>query len=87
MLYSLLRMFGFLLILALILAFNAILALGILSMLIVPATWVYSKMSGRSYNSVIDSSDMLYKLNKFGQWALVIFGSIFLIYFIIFNNI
>lgn len=87
MFHSLLRMFGVLLILALILAFNVFLALCILSLLIVPATWAYSKMLGRSYNSIIDSSDMLYKLNKFGQWSLVIFGTIFLIYFIIFNNI
>lgn len=86
MFYSLLRLFGFFLFIFLIFAFNILVSLSILSMLIVPATWVYSKMIGRSYNSVIDSSNMLYKLNKFGQWALVIFGSLFFIYFIILNS-
>jgi hypothetical protein len=47
-------------------------------MLIVPGTWVYSKLIGASYNWVLDQSDMLYKLNIFGQWALVIGGSILL---------
>lgn len=86
MFYNLLRIFGFFLFVFLILAFNILISIAILSMLIVPITWVYSKMVDRSYNSVIDSSDMLYKLNKFGQWSLVIFGSIFLIYFIILNS-
>jgi hypothetical protein len=86
MFYNLIRLFGFLFFIFLIFAFNVLVSLVILSMLIVPATWVYSKMIGRSYNSVIDSSNMLYKLNKFGQWALVIFGSIYFMYLIILNS-
>jgi len=47
-------------------------------MLIVPLTWAYAQLTGISYNRLIDQSDMLYKLNIFGQWALLIGGAIFL---------
>lgn len=67
-----LKLFGTIMLLMLFLAINVFIAMSILSVLIVPITFLYSKFIGRSYNSVIDSSNMLYKLNKFGQWTLVI---------------
>lgn len=44
----------------------------IVSMSIVPLTWLYAKITGKNYYYVIDQSNMLYKLNKFGQWMLLI---------------
>ncbi len=74
-----LKLFGFVLFLTLLFAINIFIAMSILSILIVPTTFVYSKIKGRSYNSVIDSSNILYKLNKFGQWMLVISAAIILL--------
>lgn len=53
------------------LAINILVGVAILSMLIVPLTYLYSLISKQSYSFVIDQSNMLYKLNKFGQWSLV----------------
>jgi len=56
--------------------FQLFLVLAFLSMLIVPATWVYAQLNGQSYSFTIDQSNMLYKLNILGQWSLVIGGAI-----------
>lgn len=77
----LLRFLGILLAIIAIFAIQVFIAFAILSMLIVPITWVYSKVVGESYNSIIDRSNMLYKLNIFGQWSLAIGGVIGLIWF------
>ena len=45
----------------------------VLILLIVPITWLWAKLTDQSYNSLIDSSGMLYKLNKFGQIAWIFF--------------
>lgn len=74
-------LFFFLLLLAL--AIKVFIALAVVSMLIVPLTWIYAKLVGQSYNFTIDQSNMLYKLNKFGQCALLIGGSILLVNFIL----
>jgi hypothetical protein len=60
-------------------------ALVVLSMMIVPLTWVYAKLNDQSYSFTIDQSDMLYKLNIIGQWSILIFGSISLFYFILYG--
>jgi hypothetical protein len=73
----------FFFLLLLFVAFKIFLALVIVSMLIVPLTWGYAKLAGQSYNFTIDQSNMLYKLNKFGQWSLLIGGSLLLVHFII----
>ena len=73
----------FFFLLLLFVAFKIFLALAIVSMLIVPLTWGYAKLAGQSYNFTIDQSNMLYKLNKFGQWSLLIGGSLLLVHFII----
>lgn len=76
----LLRLLGVIMIIVIIFAIQAFIAFTVLSMLIVPTTWIYSKFVDRSYNSVIDSSNMLYKLNIFGQWALAIGFTVGLIF-------
>lgn len=53
--------------------------LAFLSMIIVPATWVYAQLNGISYNYLIDQSNMLYKLNILGQWSLLIGGGVMLL--------
>ena len=65
-----------LLIVGIVVFFPIFLSLAFLSMLIVPITWAYSQLTGQSYHFVIDQSDMLYKLNIFGQWALLIGGAL-----------
>ena len=65
----LLRMIGTLGILALILALPILVGLVILSLIVTPLTLVYSFATERSYNSVIDSSYTLYRLNKIGQYG------------------
>ena len=62
-----------------IVAVNLFIAVAIASVLIVPFTFLYSKLIGKSYNYVIDQSNMLYKLNKFGQWMLF-FGTVYILY-------
>lgn len=67
----------------LVFAFKVLIGLAVLSILIVPLTWIYSKIVGQSYNFTIDQSNMLYKLNKFGQWSLIIGLSIIVCNFIV----
>lgn len=75
---SLVNLIVFLLGIIAIVFFPIFISLTFLSMLIVPLTWAYAQLTGISYNRLIDQSDMLYKLNIFGQWALLIGGAIFL---------
>ena len=77
------RLLGILALLLLIFAFQAFIGLIVISALIVPMTYLYSLISGRSYNSVIDSSNMLYKLNIFGQWSLVIMLCLLVAYLVV----
>jgi hypothetical protein len=76
---TLLNFIILLLIFGIVVFFPIFFSLALVSMLIVPTTWVYAQLTGQSYNFVIDQSDMLYKLNIFGQWALVIGGSLLLL--------
>lgn len=75
---NLLNFIILLLIIVIVVFFPIFFSLAFLSMLIVPATWIYAQLSGQSYHFVIDQSNILYKLNIFGQWSLIIGGSIFL---------
>ena len=61
-----------LLILTLFIFIKVFIAVCFLSVLIVPLTWIYSKIAGQSYYFTIDQSQILYKLNKIGQWSIVI---------------
>ena len=80
---NILSTLGFFFLIILFIAFKILVALTIVSMAIVPLTWIYAKIAGQSYNFTIDQSNMLYKLNKFGQWSLLIGGSLLLVHFII----
>jgi hypothetical protein len=73
---ALLNLLTLLLIVFVIIFFHLFFALAILSMFIVPATWVYAQLNGQSYHFTIDQSNMLYKLNILGQWSLVIGGAV-----------
>lgn len=58
------------------------LPLAILSMLVVPLTFIYAKLTDRSYNFICDQSSMLYRLNNLGQWSWVFATAFFLVYLI-----
>lgn len=79
---TLLFLFVFLLLMLFVVAFNIFIIVSLLSMAIVPLTWIYSKVVGRSYNFVMDQSEIIYKLNKFGQWSLMIGGAVLLFKFV-----
>lgn len=64
----------------LIVALNALPGFIILSLLVVPATWLWAKYTDQSYHALIDSNGFLYKINKFGQWTWVIVVCIFVTY-------
>ena len=84
--YTLERIFkllGILIILLAIFASQVFIGIAILSMLIVPSTLLYCKIVGRSYNSTIDRSNILYKLNKLGQYALLSAVGLLIFYFFI----
>ena len=44
-------------------------------------------MTGRSYNLVMDSSNLLYKLNKLGQWTIVFVAGLSIFWFLILSKI
>jgi len=75
---GLINLLTLLLIIFVVVFFQLFLILAFMSMLIVPATWVYAQLNGQSYSFTIDQSNMLYKLNILGQWSLVIGGAIML---------
>lgn len=54
-----------------------------MAMAIVPFTYIYCKISGRSYNSVLDSSEFLYKANRWGQGAFIVLGALIIFYVLI----
>lgn len=56
--------------------------LAILSMLVVPLTLLYAKITDRSYNFVCDQSQIVYRLNNLGQWSWVFATAIGLGYLI-----
>ena len=55
----------------------------LIALLIVPATLLYSKISGQSYNFTIDQSETLYRFNKFGQAAWILGVGFLLLIFLI----
>lgn len=68
----LLSIAGFFALLLLLIAANVLIGMFFLSLAIVPITWLWAKITDQSYSVLIDSSNMLYKLNRFGQWAWLI---------------
>jgi hypothetical protein len=76
---GLINLLTLLLIVLCVVFFQLFFVLAFLSMIIVPATWVYAQLNGISYNYLIDQSNMLYKLNILGQWSLLIGGGVMLL--------
>jgi len=79
-----LKIFGLFAIIILFFSIQAFIGIAILSMMIVPLTLLYCKMSDRSYNSVLDSSETLYRLNKFGQWSILFVIGLVIFYITVF---
>jgi len=73
---------GFFLTLLILIAFNVLIGLFFLSLAIVPATWLWAKLTNQSYFALIYTSNMLYKINIFGQWAWLITVCISITYFV-----
>jgi len=55
----------------------------LIALLIVPATLLYSKVNGQSYNFTMDQSEILYRFNKFGQAAWIFGGGILMMLLLI----
>ena len=47
-------------------------AVAIMSALIVPLTWGWGLLTDQSYDRVCDNSEIVYQLNQFGKWTIVI---------------
>ena len=69
---------GFLLILLILFSWFFF-AIAIVAALVVPLTWIYAQITDRSYDSVCDTSDLIYRLNQIGKWTIVIGLGFFLI--------
>ena len=77
------RLVGFLMFLILLFSIQIFIGLVILSFMVVPITFIYSMIVGRSYNSVIDSSGFLYRINKIGHYAFIALVCLILFYSLI----
>ena len=82
-----LKIFGLLVAFFAIIGIQIFIGIAILSIIIVPITMIYSKMTGRSYNLVMDSSNLLYKLNKLGQWTIEFVAGLSIFWFLILSKI
>jgi hypothetical protein len=83
----LLRLGGILLILSIFISIYILLSIVAMSILIVPLTFIYAKLVGQSYNFTIDQSDILYKLNKIGQYTIIIVLVCLVSYFLLKKSI
>jgi hypothetical protein len=73
-----------LLVIGVLVFFSSIfIALAILSMAIVPLTWLWGLVTGQTYDRVCDNSELVYKLNKFGKISLSVGIGLLSIYFIL----
>jgi nitrogen fixation protein FixH len=77
---KLLKFIGILIILMLFFAVKIFIGLAILSLAIVPLTGLYCLIAGRSYNSVIDSNEVVYMLNKMGQYSYLGLAGLIIFY-------
>jgi hypothetical protein len=59
----------------------------IVALLVVPATYIYAKANGQSYNFTIDQSETLYKLNNLGIWAWILGGGFLLIFLLLASSV
>jgi hypothetical protein len=77
---------GVIALLAIFLAFNIFIGLYVISLLVVPITWLWSVLTGKSYHYVIDQSAILYRINRFGQWAWFLTICLVISYVIFWSN-
>jgi hypothetical protein len=66
-----------------------IISILILSVLVVPVTFIWSKITGESYDRVCDNSEIVYQLNRVGKWSIVALTGFLIIsgiYMLIFNH-
>ena len=82
----LLSILGAFAILFLIFAAHVLFGIYIISLLIVPLTWIWAKLTDQNYYALIDTSNMLYKLNIIGQWSWL-FTAAFMITILIFGKL
>jgi len=61
---------GFIILCAIIISIPILIGLVLISISIVPLTWLYAQITGKSYSFVCDQSELLYRLNKFGKIVL-----------------
>ncbi len=76
-----------LVIITFIFGFALFISIAALSAFIVPLTYLYGLATGQSYDRVCDNSEILYKLNQLGKWALVVLtatGFVYLLFHYIF---
>lgn len=55
----------------------------ILGALIVPITWLYGFFTDQSYARICDNSEMLYRLNQIGKYAIVMSAALGLFFLVI----
>lgn len=77
---------GALAVVGLFVALNFFIGLYLISLAVVPATWAYSALVGRSYSFVVDQSELLYRLNRFGQWAWLVTACLAVTYVFVWAN-
>ena len=73
---SIINLICWILLISAIILFPIFIGLLIMSMLITPLTWIYAKITNKSYRLICDQSEIIYQLNKFGRLSLLIGGSI-----------
>lgn len=77
------RLLGIIIFILIIFAIKIFIGLIIMSIIIVPITYLYCRLTGRSYHSVMDSSELLYRANKWGQGAIIVLIAIGIFYGVI----
>lgn len=73
-----------LLVIGVLIFFSSVfIVLAVLSMAIVPLTWLWGLVTGQSYDRVCDNSELVYQLNQFGKISLSVGIGLLAIYFIL----
>ena len=78
---------GLLAIVVLFVALHIFIGLYVISLAVVPLTWAYAAATGRSYHFVIDQSQFLYIVNRFGQWAWFLTACVAVAYILFWANL
>jgi hypothetical protein len=60
----------------LIMAIPVLFGLFLISLCIVPATWIWAKVTDQDYHFLCDQSEILYRLNQIGKYSYLILACI-----------